>query len=682
MENKDMNNTSYTSRIERKKIEEELKNQQLEKEKELEAKRQELKNILFDDNKKNIYKKNRRNEEITTPTPKLAKPRVANMFLSLTYVVTLALFLYLIFDSSNKINQIYQIINAFLLLIIVTCFLISFKKSFFKSKSAPTVITSIVILGTIVFNGLCITDVINLPKQNYLPNFENENLTKAINWAEKNGIKTNQNFEYSDTTKKYSIISQSKKAETLTKKLKNVDFVVSNGPDYNKNVILADMTGWNVDDVLKFVEENFLNNVTINFEENDNIEKDTIIKQSKTGTIKRSEPIIFTASLGNKENLSPIKLEDLKDQSLLKTSVYLGRNGILYELKYEFSNEIEKGHIISSNPKKGTTVKPNDIVILTISKGKEIKVPNLKNKTMAYITKWMVENNLQINYFDKYNTEIKSGRVIESNYKEGDIIEEGTTVDITFSKGPLKMKKFDNINDFKSWADTNGIKYEIKDEFNNDVAKDKIIKTSIEEGKVINLDDTITIYVSKGEAVKVPDFSGNTKSEAQTICNNSGITCYFNEEYSNSKASGKVLKQSITAGTEIAKGDKITITIATSKKNTSNTSNKNSSSNNSSNKNHSSNSGSSNNNQVTNNKTFNNIFIQTSWITSTTPSTNCNTIKSNIQKQTSSRVNITCSYKVSDEGRGIGKIHETSAYQANRSYSFTEGQTYTFTLVK
>ena len=582
MENKNMNNTSYTSRTERKQFEEELKNKQLEKEKELEAKRQEIKNILFDDDKKNIYKNPRKREKTVANqienNEKRKKPRAANIVLSLTYVISIILFLYLIIDSTNQINQIYQIINAFLLLIIVTCFLISFKKSFFKNKSAPTVITSIVVLGTIAFNGLYMTDVISLPTQSYLPNFESENLTKAINWTEENNIKTDQNFEYSDTTQKYSVISQSEKAETLTKNLNTVDFVVSNGPDYNKEVILADMTSWNVDDVLDFVEENFLNNITINFEENDSVDKDTIIRQSTTGTIKRSDPIIFTASLGNKEELSPIELEDLTSKSLLRASVYLGRNGVLYELKYEFSDKIEKGHVISSDPKKGTTVNPDEMVTLTISKGKEIKVPNLKNKTMAYVTKWMVENNLQINYSDRYDTEIESGRVIESNYKEGDIIEEGTTVDVTFSKGPLKMKKFDNINDFKSWADTNGIKYEIKEEFNSDVEKDKIIKTSIEEGKTINLDDTITVYVSRGEAVKVPDFSGNTKSEAQKACDNSGLSCSFTEEYSSSITSGKVIRQSVAAGTEIAKDDKITITIATSNRNTSSSSSKNNSS--------------------------------------------------------------------------------------------------------
>ena len=583
MENKSLNDTSYTSRIERKKFEEELKNKQTQKEKELDAKRQELKNILFDDGKKNIYKNPRkqRKEETNNTKEIVKKPKAANIFLSLTYVITIALFIYLIVDSVNQIHQIYQIINAFFLLIIMTCFLVSFKKSFFKNKSAPTLVTSLIVLGAIAFNGLYMTNVIKLPTQSYLPNFESENLTKAINWTEENNVKTDQNFEYSDTTQKYSVISQSKKPETLTKHISNVDFVVSNGPDYNKEVILADMTGWNVDDVVKFVEENFLNNVTINFEENTSVKKDTVISQSNTGTIKRSDQIIFTVSLGDKATLSPIELKDLKNESLLKAEVYLGRNGVLYELKYEFSDSIEKGQVISSDPKKGTTVKPDEIVTLTISKGKEIKVPNLKNKTMAYVTKWMVENNLQINYSDKYDNDIKSGRVIESNYKEGDIIEEGTTVDVTFSKGPLVMKKFDKINDFKSWADTNGIKYEIKEEFNDEVEKDKIIKTSIEEGVNINLDDTITVYVSKGTAVTVPDFTNKTKSEVQKECNSLGISCSFNEEYSTKVSSGKVINQSIASGTKISKGDSIVITIATNKKTTS-TSNKSSSSNSSS----------------------------------------------------------------------------------------------------
>ena len=615
MENKNM---SYTSRTERKKIEE----MQIKREKELEERRKEIKNILFDDDikkPKKIKKENNTND--------IKKPKAANIFLSITYVAAIFLFIFLILDSANQINQIYQIINAFLILFIVTSFLVSFKKSFFKNKSFATVTTSLLVLITITFNGLYMTKVIKLPTQNFLPDFESKNLTKAINWTEENNIKTEQNFEYSDTEEKYSIISQSKKPETLTKNIKKVDFTVSNGPDYNKDVILTGMTGWNVDDVLKFIDNNFLNSVAINFEENLNIKKDTVISQSNTGNIKRSTALIFNVSLGDKNSLTPIKLKDLKNESLLHAEVYLGRNGILYELKYDFSNTIKKGNVITSSIKEGTTVKPNEKITLTISKGKEIKVPNLKNKTMSYITKWMVENNIQINYKDRYDNNIKSGRVIESNYKEGDIIEEGTTVDIIFSKGPLVMKKFDNINDFKSWADTNGIKYEIKEEFNDKIEKDKIIKTSIEEGKNINLEETITVYVSKGIAVKVPNFIGNSKSEVQKECDSLGINCSFTESYS-TKTKGTVIAQNINAGTEISKGDTIVITLATNKK--TNTASRPSNSSSSSSNSNSTSSGNNTNPTPTCETTVLNIVPN--WVKIGDPDQTCSNIKSKYSK--------------------------------------------------
>ena len=659
------NNNTYKTRTERKQIEENLKTKQIETEKKLEEKRKELKDIIFDD-KKNVYKKERKAEIKKNEN---SKPFKTNIILSLTYLITIIAFIYLVIDSTNKINQIYQIVNASLLLIIVTGFLISFKNSFFKNKTAPTVITSLLVISATIFNGLYMTNIIKLPTQSYLPNFESKNLTKAINWTEKNDIKTNQDFEYSDTTKKYNIISQSEKAETLTKNIDTVDFVVSNGPDYNKEIILADMTGWNIDDVLKFINENFLNNVSINFEENLNIKKDTIISQNKTGQIKRSEPIIFTVSLGDKAALSPIKLKDLKNESLLNASVYLGRNGILYQLKYEFSNQIEKGHVISSSPKAGTTVKPDELIILTISKGKEIKVPNLKNKTMSEITKWMVENNLQINYSDRYDNNIKSGRVIESNYKEGDIIEEGTTVDVVFSKGPLTMKKFDNINDLKSWADTNGIKYEIKEEFNENLEKDKIIKTSIEEGKNINLEDTIIVYVSKGTAVTVPDFKNKTKSAVQNECNNLGITCTFNEEYNTKITSSKVISQNIAAGTQISKGDTIVITISTNKKTNQNTSSSsntsrpsNSGSSSSANNVSKPSGGSSNNKPTTPTCETTTLNIAPGWVKIGEPKTTCKNIEDKYGRF------VTCQIIPSNRGTS-GQILNMSAIQGTTANS-------------
>lgn len=541
-----MENKNYTTRIDRKKMENEIKSMQEEKEKELEKRREEMKKILFDDNKKK----------------KTKKPIITNIILSLTLTTTLIIFVFIILNSTNHVNQIYEIINAFFLLSIVISLLISFKKAFFKNSSISMSISAILILIAFIFNSLYFGKIIKLPTQNHIINFENKNLTKAINWAEKNNIKNTETFEYSDQIKKYNIINQSEKENTLTKNIKNVNFTISNGPDYNKEVILPDMTGQSVSSITKFVNKNFLKNVQVNFEENSNINKNSIIKQSTTGKIKRNDAVIFTVSLGNKESLKPIKLKNLASTSLLDSTIYLGKNGINFELKYEFSNKIEKGKIISSNIKPGNTIKPNDKIILTISKGKKVIIPNFTNKSLSYITKWMVMNNVQINYLEEYS-DIKQGNATKCNYKKGDVIEEETTIDITFSKGKLIMKSFNNLAEFKAWADSNNVKYEIKEEFNDEIAKDNIIKTSITLGQQIKQNDTIIIYVSKGKAIEVPDFSGKTKQDVLKECKNLGLSCSFTEQYSKNIDSDKVISQSIPKGSKIAAFENINIVIAT-----------------------------------------------------------------------------------------------------------------------
>lgn len=568
-------NNGYTSRTERRKIEEELEKRNAAKEKELEAKRQELKSIIFDDSpskkqkKENVYKREfpKNNQtDFDEETPK-KKPTIVNIILSLTMVITLAFSSYLIYDSFNQVDQVYQIINAILIFITILVFLIAFKRTYHYKKTKAIILTAICLIALMGFNGLALANVISLPKQSSIPDFSNKTLTEAIEWAEANNIKYEQNFEYSDNISKYNIINQDVKPKTLTKNIDKINFEVSNGPDYNKEVLISNMEGWNIDEAVKVIDENFLNNVTVNFEENKEVTRDAIMEQSKSGNMKRNDAITFKVSLGDKEALKPITLKELKNMTLFKATLYLNRNAIDYELKYEFSDKIAKGKVISSSIKKGTKVSPGDKITLTISKGKKIIVPELKNMKMSKVTKWMVENNLKINYSDKYDNEIKSGHVIEATYKKGDIIEEETTIGIVVSKGKLKMPKFNNITDFKAWADKYKIKYEIKEEFNNDIKKGDIIKFSVETNKTINPDEGIIVYVSKGKAIEVPNFIGKTKSEIQKTCNQLGINCTFVNEYSNTVKEGNAISQSIKSGEKISKGDSIQISIATKNKN-------------------------------------------------------------------------------------------------------------------
>ena len=506
---------------------------------------EELKNILYEEKNK--------------------KPLFTNIILSIMLVFAFIFSAFLIIDSTNRIDETYEIINAILILLIILNFTISFKKNR-KQKSGNTIFTSILIIITIIFNVLYLSNIISLPVQKYLPDFYNKSLTYVLTWTKSNNIKHEETFDYSDNIKKYNIINQTKTPKTLLKNLKEIGFTISKGPDYTKEIIIPDMTNWNSEDALKFINKNHLNNVQFIFEENKEIENNIIIRQSITGKIKRNDKLVVTTSLGDKSKLTPINLKDLKNENLLNSEVYLGKHGITYELKYEFSNKIERGKIIKTDPQKNSKISPNDKIILTISKGKEIKVPELKNMTYEDVTKWAIENNLEIEYSDKYDNEIKKGLIISSNCKAGDIIEEETKISVTFSKGKLVMPKFSELNSFITWATTYNIKYEIKEEFNDEIAIDNIIKFSVNENDTVNQENPIIVYISKGKAIKVPNFIGKTKTEIQKECNSLGITCTFTNTRSEMKEN-TAIKQSITEGTEISKKQTINIEIATAKQN-------------------------------------------------------------------------------------------------------------------
>ena len=68
--------------------------------------------------------------------------------------------------------------------------------------------------------------------------------------------------------------------------------------------------------------------------------------------------------------------------SLFEATLYLKRNGINNDLKREFSSKVKKDYVLNQDIKAKTKVKPGrDKVVLTISDGKEIKVPDFAART-------------------------------------------------------------------------------------------------------------------------------------------------------------------------------------------------------------------------------------------------------------------------------------------------------------
>ena len=91
---------------------------------------------------------------------------------------------------------------------------------------------------------------INISYLKSMPDFSNESLTSAVKWAKTNNINITQTYKYSDIIEEQNIIYQNVKAGTTLSKIKDLTLVVSDGADPNKEIVLKDMQGLTIDEVL------------------------------------------------------------------------------------------------------------------------------------------------------------------------------------------------------------------------------------------------------------------------------------------------------------------------------------------------------------------------------------------------------------------------------------------------
>lgn len=493
------------------------------------------------------------------------KNETPEILISLTGFIAIGYYIYYVIQSLSDINYVLKIANATLLLVALLFSIAAFiNKEKTKKRDIMTIFVSIILVLFLGFNLLVSTKILKLPTLPVLEDFTNKSLVKVLNFTNDNEIVLKQEYEYSDNVKEGYIISQDKKPDTKIKEIKKLSVVVSSGPNYDKELVLTDFVGLKVDDVIKFVKKNFMNNTNIDFTVRDDVEKDIVISQSTKGDIKRNTKVNFLVSLGRAEDLPEIELDNLKGKSLFEATLYLKRNGIKYELKYDFSNKIKRDYIISQDIKAKTKVKPGtDKVILTVSNGKEIKVPDFAGKTSDDVVSWVVKNNLKLSFQEKFHVSVKKGNLIGINYEPGLSIAEGTKILITTSLGPVLVPKFTSLAALRTWAAENGVNVSESYDYSKDVAKGNIINVNYKEGdKIDPAKDSLIVSVSQGSPITVPYFVGKNKSSIQTQCRNLGLNCTFYYVGYNNNPVNTAIAQNVNSGLKVVSGTYVNIGLS------------------------------------------------------------------------------------------------------------------------
>ena len=520
----------------------------------------------------NSFKEEIKKNDKDIKNKKVIKNTVVNGCLVIVLLTSLVYFIVSLFYSTD--GSLANLISSLLLMVFTIIFVsISFNTNRRNKLGIlfGSFILFIYFIFGILFNlgkidlGFVSTNLNGLTSGKVI-DFTRMSLTDVIKWSEKNSINIIQDYEYSDMIEEYHIISQSVEEGTSLKGIKDITVSISEGPNPSKEVVIPNMVSWDSERVLAFIKDNHLSNVIVEFVESSK-EVNTVIEQSKSGSIKRNDELKLVFSYGEELGYEEVKLIDFTNMSKFEVTFYLKQHHLNYEFDEDFSSDIKQGFAVRQSVDAGTMVKVNDQkVIVTISKGPEIKVPNLMNLSMSEVTEWVIKNKLKLEFSDSYDDTISENSVISANYKEGDIISQGSVIKVVISRGKLTMPKFNSFGDFRDWAEKYGIRYEEKHEFNDEVSAGEAISYSYKTGEVIKNNDAVVVVLSDGKAASVPNVVGSTKSDATNKLKNAGFGYNFVYSYSDSVTEGKAIKQSISAGSKVAEGTTVTVTISKGKK--------------------------------------------------------------------------------------------------------------------
>lgn len=239
------------------------------------------------------------------------------------------------------------------------------------------------------------------------------------------------------------------------------------------------------------------------------------------------------------------------------------------DVKEELSDEYEKGQIIKTDPKAFKTIKDGDVIKITISKGKYIVLEDYTGMTFEKASDAL--NKLGFTVEKEEETSAKQkGTVIGQSINKNEKIdpnEEDKTITLTVSKGSsITVRNYVGMNYDKAAEELGGLGFKVtKEEEQSDKPVGTVISQSIEANSKVDPDSglTITLTVSKGISIEVPNVVGKNYTEAKNILTGKDFNVNFVDlgTYTGEKyAAGEVVKQSPEGFTTVDKKG-VTVTI-------------------------------------------------------------------------------------------------------------------------
>ncbi|MFE6284070.1 Stk1 family PASTA domain-containing Ser/Thr kinase [Streptomyces sp. NPDC057877] len=232
-----------------------------------------------------------------------------------------------------------------------------------------------------------------------------------------------------------------------------------------------------------------------------------------------------------------------------------------------YSDTVQRGTVISTDPAPGSRIRGNGSVALTLSRGPEtVQVPDVTGYRLDRAKDVIKQEGLQPGMVTRtFSDDVPRGFVISTGPESGTELRSGSAVTLTVSKGnPVDVPDVlgDDLEDAREELLRAGLKVRIaEEEIHSGYDAGQVAQQSPGADGEAAEGDTVTLTVSKGpEMVEVPDVVGDSVDDAKEKLQDAGFE--VKEDRGLFGLFGDTVEgQSVDGGETAPKGSTITIEI-------------------------------------------------------------------------------------------------------------------------
>lgn len=447
-------------------------------------------------------------------------------------------------------------------------------KTYSNLVPADLILTQSVSAGSVVINNTIVdVSVSGGAETKTVPDVIGLNIEEASEILEELGFAVQIEKEYSNLIAENGVVSQNKDPESELAVGETITLVVSMGQDPTKQdeqtlSVVPNLVGLKYQDAVKAAQEaGFV--ISIKSKEySDKYDKDIVMSQSiKANTeVMTGNTIELIVSLG----IQKAKVPDVQFKTEAEAREMISKSGFIVSIKYQNSETVAAGVVISQNPAPKTTLEIGKTVeIIVSSGGVAFPMPNVVGESEVSAKSILSGKGLSVSVEYEHSDTVAEGNVISQSVVPNTSVKRGKAVTITVSSGK-ELFNVANVVGKKKADATNtltgqGFEVTAVEVYSETVASDIVISQSPQAGSSQARGTRIVITVSKGkEPIPIQNMTNKTLAVAKSTLESLGFKVTTTEAYSDSTPyvpAGSIISQNPSSGTAF-KGSTIALVVS------------------------------------------------------------------------------------------------------------------------